>query len=316
MNKLLAYSLVVILLNACTSVSEQLRIASASADASNYGLLVMAHGGTESWDAAVLDSVDALREQFPVEVAFGMADAGSLEESVRNLEQQGVDHVGVVRLFISGESWLERTQQILGMQEGAPSKAEWEANAANRPRMRMPMGFWQIETELNFHLSNEGLADADEMDGVLLSRLTNLSRDPAKEVALVLAHGPADDDEDERWISKISERTILAKQRLGLQDIKVFTLREDWAPKREEAERLIRAYVEKAQADGFNALVVPYRVQGFGPYAEVLAGLDYQADQMGLLPHDNVDMWIHNQALQLKAEALDHHQELLADARQ
>ncbi|MCG8414904.1 MAG: hypothetical protein MI746_11860 [Pseudomonadales bacterium] len=313
--KVFGYSIVLLLLTACSTVSEQAADQGLSSTAANYGLLLMAHGGTSNWNAAVLDSVDQLRGLFPVEVAFGMADAGSLERSVRSLEQQGVEHVGVVRLFISGESWLERTRQILGMEAGAPSKAEWNASSADRPPMHMPMGFWQIETDLSFHLSEEGLAEADEMDGVLLNRLARLSENPGKEVALVLAHGPADDAEDQRWVSKISERTQFAKKQLGLHDVKVFTLREDWAPKRKEAESRIRAYVEQMQNQGFSVLVVPYRVQGFGPYAEVLAGLNYRADELGLLPHSNVDQWIRSQALLLEATATDHHRALVADAR-
>ena len=41
--------------------------------------------------------------------------------------------------------------------------------------------------------------------------------------------------------------------------------------------------------------VVPFRVSGFGPYARVLEGLDYEASGQGLLPHANVSKWIENQ---------------------
>lgn len=36
------------------------------------------------------------------------------------------------------------------------------------------------------------------------------------------------------------------------------------------------------------SIVVPYRVQGFGPDEGVLSELDYRADKRGLLPHPNV----------------------------
>ncbi|GIS51092.1 MAG: hypothetical protein Ct9H90mP25_5260 [Gammaproteobacteria bacterium] len=84
------------------------------ADQPNFGLLLMAHGGTEEWNEAVLQATAEVTSKYPVEVAFGMADAGSLERSVRRLEKLGVKDVGVVRMFVSGESWYERTQQILG----------------------------------------------------------------------------------------------------------------------------------------------------------------------------------------------------------
>lgn len=314
MRKTFRHSLTVILVStllmSCASESAR----KDSMDAINYGVLIMAHGGGSNWNESVLEAVEKLGEQYPVEVAFGMADAGSIEQAVRRLEVAGVEHVGVVRVFISGESWFERTQQILGMRDGAPSREVWAARAATHQHGTMPMGFWEIDTRLNFHLSVEGLADAEEMDAVLLHRMQALSHDPAREVALVLAHGPADDDEDARWVAKIRERTRHAQEILGLSAVKVFTLREDWEEKREGAEQAIRSYITEAQKEGLSVMVIPYRVQGFGPYSDVLAGLDYRSDGVGLLPHRNVGLWVRNQAALLRDEAFRHHLESLASA--
>jgi hypothetical protein len=51
-----------------------------------------------------------------------MADAASLQDGVRKLEEQGVERIGVVRLFVSGDSWYERTEQILDIRPGAPAR--------------------------------------------------------------------------------------------------------------------------------------------------------------------------------------------------
>lgn len=59
--------------------------------------------------------------------------------------------------------------------------------------------------------------------------------------------------------------------------------------------------------------MVPYRVQGFGPYERVLSELDYRADKRGLLPHPNVGLWIERQASLMQAEALDRHLGPMAD---
>jgi hypothetical protein len=56
--------------------------------------------------------------------------------------------------------------------------------------------------------------------------------------------------------------------------------------------RRIRGFVTRASQDGGRAIVIPFRVQGFGPYADVLQGLDYAADQQGLIPHPEVTLWI------------------------
>ena len=269
------------------------------ADQPNFGLLLMAHGGTEEWNEAVLQATAEVTSKYPVEVAFGMADAGSLERSVRRLEKLGVKDVGVVRMFVSGESWYERTQQILGTVEGAPQK-----DASEKPTSTfMPMGFWKIETDINFYISEDGLADATEMDEVIVSRIIRLSQDPAREVAIIIAHGTGSDEEDSRWVEKITQRTVTAKSTLGLHEIKVFTLREDWFAKRGEAESNIRSYLEEASRVGLKPVVIPFRVHGFGPYTRVLEGLDYRADELGLLPHQNVNLWVANQAELLRKRA-------------
>ncbi len=275
------------------------------ANGSKFGLLLMAHGGTSEWNEAVQQATSEIGDKYPVEIAFGMADAGSIEESVRRLESRGVEDVGVVRMFVSGESWYERTQQILGTAEGAPNKEE--VDKTSQPGMFMPMGFWKIETDLNFFISEDGLADAAEMDDVLVSRIAGLSRDPESEVAIVIAHGTGSDEEDARWVEKIAERTETAKSILGLNEIKVFTLREDWFAKRGEAESNIRSFMEAASSDGLKTLVVPFRVHGFGPYARVLEGLDYRADKLGLLPHKNVNLWVANQVELLRLTAQRSH---------
>ena len=282
-----------------------------SGDDFSFGVMVMAHGGGEEWNAHLVDAVEPLKARFPVEVAFGMADAGSMEAAVRRLESQGVRQVGVVRVFVSGESWYDRTLQILGLQSGAPSWADRDQTHEGHA-MYMPMGFWRVDTELAFHVSVDGLADAVEMDEVLTARIRALSSDPASEVVAVIAHGPGDDAENQRWIEKITKRTTNAREQLGLKDIRVFTLREDWPEKRPAAEREIQDYIAQANSQGLTSIVVPYRVQGFGPYEGVLSELDYRADKRGLLPHPNVRLWIERQAESMQAEALDRHLALVA----
>ena len=280
------------------------------ADEFNYGVMVMAHGGSEEWNAHLYEAVEPVRERYPVEMALGMADAGSIEDAIRRLESRGVNHVGVVRVFVSGESWYDRTLQILGVQEGAPPRPDPERLREIQANMRMPMGFWKVDTGLAFHVSVDGLADAEEIDEVMTSRIRGLSSDPDNEVAVVIAHGPGDDAENERWLEKIAQRTGGAGEQMGLREIRVFTLREDWPEKRAEAEAEIRAYIEQANSRGLAPLVVPFRLQGFGPYESILDQLDYRANGLGLLPHANVALWVSRQAEQLKAEALGHHREI------
>ncbi len=264
-------------------------------DADNYGVLLMAHGGQPTWNAGVVFAVAPLQQQEKVEIAFGMADANSIQKAVSKLEKRGVNRIGVIRLFISGESWRDRTAQILGLRAGAPARPAM--TAAHKGHA---MGFWKIDTKASFALSQQGLSEASAMDAILVERATSLSDDPAREDVLILAHGPGDDDENERWLVNITARTGQLKASIPFRRIKVMTLREDWHEKRKTAEANIRAFVKRAKDEGGTAIVIPFRTHGFGPYAKVLDGLPYRADGKGLIPHKNVSLWIKAQSDRLK----------------
>jgi sirohydrochlorin ferrochelatase len=268
----------------------------------DFGVLVMAHGGTEEWNAEVRDAVASVERRYPVEIAFGMAAADSLQEAVARLEARGARRIGVVRLFVSGESWREETRQILGLSAGAPDAAR---SSEAHPSHGHSMGFWRIETSSTFAMTREGLSDAPEMGRVLAARARALSEEPGRESVLVLAHGPADDAENRRWIAAISERTEEIRKELPFRRVAVMTLREDWEEKRVEAEEGIRRFVDEAGRDGGRCLVIPFRVFGFGPYAEILGDGPYVADGRGLLPHPLVGEWIERQAEQLEGGAFE-----------
>jgi sirohydrochlorin cobaltochelatase len=311
----------------------------AAPGAGDFGVIVMAHGGTPQWNDAVLQTVAPLRAKYEIEVAFGMADAKTLQDAVRKLEARSVRRIGVVRLFVSGESWKERTEQIFGLRGGAPAASEaahaghgaqhahGEQHAHGAPAAHgapppttagapaphgahaahgaHAMAFYRVETQSKFALSSEGLADVPGMAQVLADRVAALSKAAAREDVLILAHGPGDDEENARWIAKIDALTTGIRARAPFRRVQVETLREDWPDKRAAAEQRIRAYVTRASAEGGTAIVLPFRVQGFGPYAQVLQGLDYVSDGTGLIPHDEVGKWIERQIAELAVHPFD-----------
>jgi len=279
-----------------------LGVPSAARAEDEFGVLVMAHGGGEAWNREVEAMLKPLSQEFPLEIAFGMADPNSIQAAANRLEQNGVDRIGVIRLFISGESWRERTEQILSLRPGAPARPSGHDHAGAGEHGGHDMALWRIDSDARFAISMEGLAEAPEMGAVLAERASALSTDPARESVLVLAHGPGDDAENERWIAEIGERTDAVRALAPFRAVRAETLREDWPEKRAASEERIRAFVEEALRDDGRVLVIPYRVSGFGPYARVLEGLSYVADRRGLLPSDEVRQWVRRQAETLRAE--------------
>lgn len=267
----------------------------------------MAHGGPPEWNAAVIEAVKPLRSKFDIEIAFGMADAASLQESVRNLESRKVRRIAVVRLFVSGESFVDETEKIFGLRPGAPptpppaAHTAHDAHAGHGGHGGHSMAFYRVATSSSFVLSTKGLSDAPGMGTILADRAAALSKAPAREDVLILAHGPGDDGENARWLAKLDERAASIRSRAPFRRVQVETLREDWPDKRPDAEARIRAFVQRASAEGGTPIVIPFRVQGFGPYADVLKGLDYVADKKGLIPHAEVTAWIEREITALQA---------------
>lgn len=283
------------LLGGCSAKTQE-----APAERPSYGAIVMAHGGKPEWNRAILEAVAAVPADYPIEVAFGMADAVSIQEAVERLEQRGVRQIGVVRLFISGESWYERTREILGLARGAPPRptpaAGETVNAAAPAGHRME--YWRVRTASTFAVSTQGLSEEPAVGEILADRARAMSHDPASEDLLVLAHGPGDDRENQRWIERIEG--LARRIDIPFRRVAVMTLREDWPEKRTLAESAIRSYVQRATAERGRAIVVPFRVFGFGPYAGILEGTTYTSDGRGLLPHPIVARWIHDQAESLR----------------
>lgn len=274
--------------------------AAAARDNKQFGVLVMAHGGRSEWNREVEAMLAPLRQDYPLEIAFGMADPVTMQEAVRRLEAQGVGRIAVVRLFISGESWRERTEQILGIRPGAPPKPATQASGGHGEHGGHSMDLWRIETSASFALSSEGLAAAPEMGSVLADRVRALSRDPRGESVLILAHGPEDDAENQRWIRQIDARADKVRDLAPFRQVRVETLREDWPETRKTSEARIRSFVEEANREGGHAIIIPYRIQGFGPYADVLRGLSYVSDGRGLLPSAKVEQWVRRQVEALR----------------
>lgn len=267
------------------------------------GVLVMAHGGDAAWDKAVHGAVKGLEGALPVELAFGMADAESLQAAVKRLEAKGVRRIAVVRLFMSGDSFLGRTRQILGLEPGAPPKPaevsghEGHAShdhAGHQDPDKMPL--WRIETQSRIALSAEGLLDGDVPGRILAERAKALSKAPKTESVLIIAHGPGDDAENARWLEEMDRFAAEVRKAKRFKAVQVETLREDWPEKRKDAERRIREFVADAAKAGGRAIVLPLRIYGFGPYAKVLKDLPYVADKKGLIPHPLVGEWLRKQA--------------------
>jgi len=268
-----------------------------SIDDGAFGVLVMAHGGSEEWNRQVAEAVAPLASEVPTRLAYGMADPRTLQAALDSLSDDGVTRVAVVRMFLSGRSFLDQTEYFLGlsptppaafvlMDHGNSHAGAHHAGPSPDPR--------PIDHGLTIATHAPGMLDSPETAAIMRARALEVSRSPATESVLLLAHGMGDDAENDEVLAAVRGigRGVEAE---GFARVEVATLREDWETARAAAEEEIRAFVGAESAEGRRVLVLPVRLSGFGPYAAVLDGLDYLPAE-GLLPHPAVTDWLRSTA--------------------
>jgi hypothetical protein len=263
--------------------------------ASPFGVLVMAHGGTPEWDQAIADATAPFASEIPTEIAYGMADPATMTQALEALRSRGVERVAVVRMFVSGASFIDQTEYLLGLSDVPPrffmpshgSSAGGHAAGAHGPPSPIAHGM-----EVATHI--DGMVDAEETHRIFAERALTLSRDPATESVLLIAHGMGDTGENDELLAAMQDVERMVAQ-TPFHSVRSATLREDWPPAREIAEREIRAFVDAENQAGRRVLVLPVRLSGFGPYAEVLEGLEYVEGE-AMLPHGDVSTWLRRTA--------------------
>ena len=275
-----------------------LAVATVDAQSSNScGLMVMAHGGGDEWNAAVETAVMPLRGEFPVAISFGMADPVTMKAAVTELEEQHVGCIAVVRLFMSAHSFLHQTEYLLGLREDPPAFFISHGSHAHHSSKPLP-----LDLSTSVKISETALLDAPEMGGILAANALALSDGSGAESVLIIAHGTGDDQINAEWIQKLDLLADSVRSTGLFSEVAVHSLREDWKGKRAKSEKEIRQFVETHSQNNGRTIVLPFRLHGFGPYEKVLEGLTYQSNGRGLLPSPLVTEWIRRTANELFLE--------------
>ena len=150
-------------------------------------------------------------------------------------------------------------------------------------------------------LTREGLAGSPEVAGILLERAASAGVPAPQAGVLLIAHGMGVEAENQALLEDM-EHGAEALRSAGYGEVRVATLREDWAEARSAAEQEIRAAVAEMHERGRRVVVIPYRLSGFGPYAGVLEGLEYVPTE-GFLPHRLITTWITGRATSVLCSA-------------
>ncbi|MCS6897153.1 MAG: hypothetical protein NZM29_04205 [Nitrospira sp.] len=259
------------------------------------GVVVMPHGSTQPWNDAVEATIRPLMTKYPIELAYGMGDPFIIQEAVSRLERRGIRHIIFVRLYALDHQMKPITEYILGLSDRHPA----DGHDGGHGLTGAPP---QVRTAVTFS-SFGGYEQNPDIALVLHKRIAELSKDPTNETVLLLAHGEGTDEGDRLWISVMNEHIARLRQEphcARLKDIKALTVREDWPGKREKAVATVRATIEEASQQG-RVLIIANRLYGAGPYRHMLAGLNFELNDRGLVD-PVLTRWIDDGLTKITAE--------------
>jgi hypothetical protein len=131
---------------------------------------------------------------------------------------------------------------------------------------------------------------------ILASRARAISREPAREALVVVAHGPNEEDDNRRWLADMGSLAARLKQTERFPSLEYLTLRDD-APKpvRDAATEQLREIVQREASAGRRVLIVPLLISFGGierGLRERLEGLPYTMAEAALMPDDRLATWV------------------------
>ncbi|MCW9707547.1 sirohydrochlorin chelatase [Fodinibius salsisoli] len=279
--------------------------------AQDKGVLILAHGGSEEWNQAVIEAAEPLKEEYKVETAFGMANYVTMHHGIKALEEQGVSRIAVVPLFISSYSPIIRQNRyLLGKRDSLPQRLmplmhhidEYKemmgieedsssSPSSGRHRFYMPKNLKPIPTEADIALASP-LDDHPVVAQILQKRIQALSSSPANETVLIAAHGPNAEDDNKKWIDTMESlaqqiQDMQKKEGASYKQIFSLTVRDDASDEVfNQAKAQLRTLVRQSRQNG-EVIVVPLFLSSGGreqAVAERLEGLDFKWSGQTLLP--------------------------------
>lgn len=291
---------------------------SSAQEAEKTGILVLAHGGSQTWQDAVHEAVKPLQTKYVVAIAFGMADALTIQQGFVDLKKESVTKVVVIPLFVSTHSPIIRqTEYLLGLRKELADEPMINHNhghdGANSNDEGHPDGrdnHIESSHKSDAHLQplklkqkivmTKALDDHPLVAEILCERVTELSGQSDHETVILVAHGPNDESDNRHWVQTMENlsgqmRALFSVKGKNFKNIFCLTVRDDADTNiHEQAKEHLRSIVRQAGKDG-KVLIIPLFLASGGVEGKIatrLEGLTYEWNGKTLLPHPNIPKFI------------------------
>ena len=243
------------------------------------GVVIMPHGATQPYNDAIEKTIEPLKSNYKIEMAYGMGDALTIQNAVSKLENQGIKKIVFVRMYPRSDQLKEKTDYILGLSEKIPE--QWDGLIP--PQIR----------NSSIIKTFGGYEEDNLIAGIFLERIKEISKKPSEETIILLAHGSSDDQAEILRKNKMKDHIDWIQKQFNptFKNIKGVSLREDWPEKREKALNEVVNIIEDGNKRG-KVIIISNRLYGSGPYKHFLKGLNFEMNSKGLAPHPNLTRWL------------------------
>ncbi len=265
------------------------------------GVLLLAHGGSETWNQNVRDIASRADRDMPTEVAFGMATRAEIQNAIDRLVGRGVTNVVAVPLFVSSYSTvIDSTEYLLGLRKDMPADlrvfAAMSHGAGAHAGHAIPAEDGTKPVSLRVPVRMSPALNAHPVVAhILRARTAAISRQPSREAVILVAHGPSDDATNARWLKDLRVTASRVKAD-GYISVDAITVRDDAPPSiRDQAAAELRAIVQHRSTDGVRVLVVPALLSFGGIEGGIrkrLDGLAYEMSTAALAPDERLAAWV------------------------
>lgn len=249
-----------------------------------HGVLVISHGSREqTWVKAVDEAVEAARQLWlehaldeaerakrsaiPVYASYlELVEGQLIQDGINALEQQGVTHIHVMPLFVSGgSSHVEEIKQAFGFEPVCDFVGDLEP--------------FHFQAQIMF---DEPIGAEPEVVCILLEQIKQLLQHDRQEAVLLLGHGSSMTYFYEKWEAGMKELVLELEEKLPMNKIAYAPLLPDGAR---------AALIELQQSTSYIVVVPLFISPGYFTRHVIptrLDGLHYLYTGLTLLPHSEM----------------------------
>jgi len=248
----------------------------------SIGVLGLGHGYAGDGNRQFEAGYAAVAAVHPTAVGLGMSmmDSSHIQAAVDRLEAAGATTIVVLPSETSETSSLVRQWHYMF---GLTDTSAYLEVPRVRTKAKVIMATSPTRSPVIGRLLGENLKSA--------------SRDPAREAAILIMHGPERKDENEDELRNLAKLAAIARDVSGVSEVSYGSLQDDAPPAIRAANvARMREWIDRTTASGKTVLVVPVLLTAGGRVSQKIGkdldGLTYTFVDKGMIGHPLFARWV------------------------